>query len=214
MPRLAQLHLCRRYVVSQNTNNRQLPPLSRGMILVPDLEGYAVCADGSLWSCWGRGRGRFGERWRRVRGTPCGDGYVSVTLQGGKTYLLHRLILLAFVGPKPSGQQSRHLDGNPANNALDNLCYGTPQKNRADRTRHGRDAYARGSRHGAAKLTEEKVRNILRLIAREGRSQQEIAVQYDVRRATISAIVAGRTWRHVQREGTGHVQCTAEAGDG
>lgn len=50
---------------------------------------------------------------------------------------VHQLVLAAFVGPVPEGQEVRHLDGDPTNNRLDNLLYGTRSENRLDSVRHG-----------------------------------------------------------------------------
>lgn len=50
---------------------------------------------------------------------------------------VHRLVLLAFVGPLPEGMQSRHLDGDETNNHLSNLTYGTVSQNVLDKVRHG-----------------------------------------------------------------------------
>ena len=53
--------------------------------------------------------------------------------------LIHSLLLLAFVGPRPADKPViRHLDGNPSNNTLGNLIYGTHSENQADCIRHGR----------------------------------------------------------------------------
>lgn len=52
-------------------------------------------------------------------------------------FLVHRLVTAAFIGPCPEGMQVRHLDGNPVNNALSNLAYGTPAEDHQDKLRHG-----------------------------------------------------------------------------
>jgi HNH endonuclease len=51
--------------------------------------------------------------------------------------------MTAFVGPPPSGQEIRHLDGNPANDHLYNLAYGTRSQNQKDSVRHGTHLSAR-----------------------------------------------------------------------
>lgn len=50
---------------------------------------------------------------------------------------VHRLVLLAFVGPCPPGMEACHNDGNPTNNTLANLRWATRADNNLDRVRHG-----------------------------------------------------------------------------
>jgi HNH endonuclease/NUMOD4 motif len=67
-------------------------------------------------------------------------GYFRVSLSrlGVITEMLvHQVVCLAFVGPRPDGLEVRHLDGNCQNNALGNLEYGTRSENAFDRVRHG-----------------------------------------------------------------------------
>lgn len=64
------------------------------------------------------------------------DGYCVVGVEKGMVRL-HRLVLLAFIGPCPKGQECRHLDGNRQNNRLNNLKWGTRSENAQDRLRHG-----------------------------------------------------------------------------
>lgn len=63
---------------------------------------------------------------------------------------VHVLVLEAFVGPCPPRMECRHLNGNPADNRLENLRWGTRKENSADRKAHGRltkkDAAGRWSR--------------------------------------------------------------------
>lgn len=55
---------------------------------------------------------------------------------------VHRLVMDAFVGRQPEGMQVRHLDGDPTNNNLSNLAYGTRSENSLDMVRHGRHRLA------------------------------------------------------------------------
>ena len=70
------------------------------------------------------------------------DGYTNVELKRKKRRVLasvHVLVLEAFTGPRPLPDSvARHLDGNPANNTLANLAWGTPAENTQDMIRHGR----------------------------------------------------------------------------
>jgi len=53
------------------------------------------------------------------------------------TRAVHQLVAVAFMGECPPGQEVRHKDGNPANNAASNLIYGTRSENNLDAVRHG-----------------------------------------------------------------------------
>jgi hypothetical protein len=133
--------------------------------------------------------------WRRVAETKGHTGHKRVTLwkEGqGYTQSVHRLVLEAFRGPCPAGQQCRHLDGNPANNRLDNLAWGTPKQDAADKIIHG--TIARGERHGRAKLTDNDVRVIRRILA-DGGSQSLAARWFAVSKGTIQDIARGKNWR-------------------
>lgn len=57
------------------------------------------------------------------------SGHVSVAVGKGNSRQVHALVLLAFVGPYPAGCEILHLDGNPTNNTLTNLRYGTRSEN-------------------------------------------------------------------------------------
>lgn len=55
---------------------------------------------------------------------------------------VHILVAQAFTGPRPEGLDIRHLDGNPGNNHVENLAYGTRSENLRDAVRHGRNRQA------------------------------------------------------------------------
>jgi len=78
---------------------------------------------------------------------PTGEvGHLSVTLYKdgvGVSRRVHREVARAFIGPVPDGMICRHLDGNPVNNHLPNLAYGTWSENNLDKVRHGTDHNAR-----------------------------------------------------------------------
>lgn len=64
-------------------------------------------------------------------------GYLTVCLPGRRTFKVHLLVLAAFVGPRPDGMVTRHLNGIPVDCRLVNLAYGTQAKNVADTMAHG-----------------------------------------------------------------------------
>lgn len=79
-------------------------------------------------------------RGRVLKPTEGNKRYLLVTLSG-RTKRVHRLVLAAFEGENPD-MQVRHLDGDPQNNRLVNLAYGTNAENMLDSIRHGTHAQA------------------------------------------------------------------------
>lgn len=57
-------------------------------------------------------------------------GYRTIKLgRGHVTCYLHKVVALAFLGPKPEGLEIDHIDGDRANNRVDNLRYLTHAQN-------------------------------------------------------------------------------------
>ena len=57
------------------------------------------------------------------------DGHLSVHLsKPGKSEWMRvdHMVLTSFAGPCPPGMECKHLDGDPSNNALANLCWAPP----------------------------------------------------------------------------------------
>lgn len=77
-------------------------------------------------------------------------GYLSIGLRNGPgrsvTALVHQLVARAFIGLCPDGMEVLHGDGDPSNNRLGNLRYGTRSENVRDAVRHGRNANAAKAR--------------------------------------------------------------------
>lgn len=120
------------------------------------------------------------------------DGYLHVGIvEPGlkpRKVFLHRLVLEAFVGPRPEGMQCRHIDGNPLNNNLSNLCWGTQAENEADKIKHG--THMSGTKIPSSKLNAAQVVEI----RRSNLTQRELARIYGVGQAQISRIKRGVHW--------------------
>lgn len=129
------------------------------------------------------------------------NGYNRVNLYDAtghhKVYVVHKLVLEAFKGPCPEGLVGRHLDGNMKNNNITNLEYGTQQENQNDAKRHG--TTGKGQKNSQAKLTEEKVKDILFSLSC-GLSNKELAEYYNVSSGAIRLIQQGKRWSYLQRE--------------
>lgn len=134
------------------------------------------------------------------------DGHIEVPLSRGgarKMAMVHQLVLAAFAGPCPPGQEGCHNNGQPADCALANLRWDTHAANMADMVRHG--ASAAGERHWNVKLTDADVREIRRLWdsgTRPGHrhsrwcgctwTQVSIAERFGVSRTRVTTIVSGK----------------------
>ena len=78
------------------------------------------------------------KKGRVLRPGPSNYGHLSVVLGRGNTRMVHTLVLEAFRGPRPSPKHdSRHINGDPTDNRLDNLAWGTRSENIRDAVAHG-----------------------------------------------------------------------------
>ena len=149
---------------------------------IPGYE-YQISDRGRLW------HSRF-QRFLTPR--KVSDGYIGYTLARkgvNRQVLAHRLVLEAFDGPCPEGYQGCHKNGDPSDNRIENLYWGTPRDNGADATRHGR------TRARAAKLTEDQVR-IIR--GKYGDTPaRDLAERFGVTVPNIHYIGKRQMWKHV-----------------
>lgn len=76
-----------------------------------------------------------------------GSGHLSLPLGKTRTQLVHTLVLTAFCCPRPEGMECLHGDGNPANNRINNLRWGTRSENIFDAIRHGARDYTKFKRN-------------------------------------------------------------------
>ncbi len=162
-------------------------------VAVPDYEGLYEVSD------FGRVRSlMLGQKCRAalhmMRPSPVGKGYRAVDLtRDGETkrFLLHRLVLVVFIGPAPSGCESAHGNGQRDDNRLSNLAWKTPVDNAADKVAHG--TFQFGSRHHAAKLTEGAVAEI----RASGDRSRALAARFGVSESLICQVRKGQGWTHV-----------------
>jgi DNA-binding XRE family transcriptional regulator len=142
-------------------------------------------------SSFGRVRSLLGVSPRILKPAWAGKGYATVGLLG-KQHYVHHLVLRAFSGPRPKGQEASHLDGNRDNNRADNLAWMTRADNHALKKEHGTSQ--EGDRHGMSKLTEKQV---LSIRSRCAEGNERLARDFGVDRRTIYDIQEGRTWTHL-----------------
>jgi hypothetical protein len=140
---------------------------------IPGFWGYAVGDDGTLWSAWrpNKKTRRATASWHQKRAWINREKYLVCSVKGDdgkeRRLFVHTLVLLTFVGPRPGGHECCHGNGDPSDNRLSNLRWGTRGENMEDCRRHGKLAI--GERNGAAKLSNVKVEaaKILRAAGRK-----------------------------------------------
>ena len=120
---------------------------------------------------------------------------VGLYLDGTTTWVrVHTLVLEAFKGPRPAGQQARHLNGIRDDNRPANLEWGTVRENCDDQLRHG--TRPRGMARAGAKLRDADI-PLIRAANAAGTSQNALARQYSVTLVAIQQVLNGKTWSHV-----------------
>lgn len=150
---------------------------------VPTHPGYFVTSTGLI-------KGPSGRVLRPMR-ADSGHLYILAArpLRPRKLFV-HRGVLLAFVGPCPEGCETRHLDGNPANNDLNNLCWGDRFEQHEDRRMHG--TLPVGEAAVSARLTAAQVNEIRRRVG--GESLRSLAAEFGVSHTAIRRAAIGVTW--------------------
>jgi hypothetical protein len=121
------------------------------------------------------------------------DGYGNCSISHKNRppdQLAHRLAYIVFIGPIPDGLQARHQCHNNGCCNPGHILLGTHLDNKADDRRDGRP-------HGTAKLVEEQVREIKRLLALRIYTQAQIGTMFGVRRQTITNISTGKKWKYL-----------------
>lgn len=112
-----------------------------------------------------------------------------------RSHAVHTLMLNAFIGPRPGGQECRHLNGNKSDNRWpENIKWGTKEKNERDKVRHGTDP--RGERNPNSKLKESDIIDIRTRPNSSGLVKQ-LVTQYNVHYETIRRIRTGQRWKHI-----------------
>jgi len=123
----------------------------------------------------------------------------SGLMQNGKvkTFRVHALVALSFLGMRPVGMHINHKDGCKENNDVSNLEYLTPRENVRHAHKLGLMRPVRGSKSPFAKLCELSVISLRKEYATGATSHRRLALKYDVSYAVIKDIVNRRSWKHV-----------------
>ena len=180
-----------------------LPPCAEEWRDIPGYEGkYQASSLGRIKSLKRMVRGRTHGGTPFLRSVPervlkpgvyCKAGHLSVVLGHGENGRpVHQLIALTFLGDCPQGMEVLHLNGNPTDNRVENLRYGT-------RTQNILDVYHQGGVWRKLSITD--VQSIRRMLD-EGIRGSDVARAFNVSDSTISSIKRGRTFSWLPRNNT------------
>ncbi len=164
---------------------------------IPGYEGlYEASARGEIRSVdrvTRMGRSILGRTLKPGR-NPNGYPFVNLCRNGRFTsFTVHRLVLEAFVGPRPAGYEGCHGDGVKGNSALSNLRWGTRADNQSDMNRHG--TVPRGERNGNTRLSDGMVLEIRRL--RGLVDSRKVAEIFGISKGHAKSIWSGGRWSHL-----------------
>lgn len=147
---------------------------------IPSWPNYEVTENGDV-------RNANTKRPIQLRASKSGHLYF-LPKRGRKCYA-HRAVLEVFAGPCPTGQETRHLDGNPQNNYRGNLAWGTKIQQWEDDKRNG------NLRAKPIKLDADKIKKIRAI---EGiMASRKVGNKFGVSHTVVLRIWRRRLWAHV-----------------
>lgn len=159
---------------------------------VPGSPGYEISNKGQLRSYLKTGAGRGFNDEPRIR-IPSSDkdGYLRVQLRGPggpRNVTIHRLVAEAFLADSEfEGAIVLHGDGDPWNNTVENLRWGTYAENTSDRVLHG----TLGLTRTPAEILEMK------RLYEMGFYQREIARVFKTSQSYVHEILTGKKRKDV-----------------
>ncbi len=184
------------------------------MVTLPQTRFYVylLCLPDDTPFYVGKGSGRRVLRHaiEARRGCEC---YKAISLNAAgvpRTFLVHRLVAMAFLGPIPDTLDVNHIDGDKKNNAVANLEYMTRQQNLAHAVRIGLvDNF--GENNPTSKLTTKQVAEIRANYSHGGyrvggKGYKALAAEYGVSWELIRSIIKGRVWQSLPSQPRGAIE--------
>lgn len=135
-------------------------------ISIPDYPRYRISNLGSVYSITSN----------KIISPGDINGYKFVVLYneiGCKNFLVHRLVLLTFVGPCPNNYNGSHVDGDRSNNKLSNLLWESRSSNECRKS---------------LRYSLEDIENMQEM-SKQGISQSLIAREYGISQITVSRLL-------------------------
>lgn len=122
------------------------------------------------------------------------NGYDVVNLttkDSRKQYLVHRLVIEAFIGLQPDGMECCHNNSDRKDNKAENLRWDTRKNNHADKLLHG--TWQFGEKIGTSKLKNWQAKEI----KYSDVSLDLLSKKFNVSRGCVEKIRYNQTWKHL-----------------
>ncbi len=139
---------------------------------------------------------------RILAGTTTLKGYIQVNVRaerGRKSAAVHRLVALAFIGLPPRRYVCHHINAVKDDNRPQNLVWLSIGQNVRLAHQMGLVPFdhLKGERNPAAKLTDDRVRQ-MRARGRAGETSVTLAASFGVSIRSVDKVLARQAWRHVE----------------
>lgn len=142
----------------------------------------------------------IGERKKFLKPKTRHDGYLVVGLchnkKKYKSYRVHSLVMMTFVGVRPNKMTVNHIDNNKKNNSLKNLEYISHRENMKKAYRDGLIPPRKGELNGRSKFTEKIIRKIRSAKIKKG-EQKLLAKKLKISPQYLSRIMTRKVWAHI-----------------
>lgn len=155
------------------------------------VEDVSFLTDEDCWNWIGYGTGSGGYGRFRI-------GDRKFNAQRVSYWLYREFGITNLLTYSRSNEIVCHRCDNPACVNPSHLFLGSDKSNAQDKARKHRGNAPRGIKHGGAKLTEAQVLEIKQRYQSGETSHTKLATLYGVTRGPITAILNGKTWKHIQ----------------
>ena len=169
-------------------------PNYEGLYQVSNL-GRVKSLDRTVYGKDGKSYTKRGKILKNKMGT---NGYYYVCLYRNnkqKTFMIHSLVALNYIGERPKNHDICHINGNKLDNTVQNLKYDT-------RTENFNDMYRQGGKNPKGKLSVEDVLKMREMYKTGKYTFDELADLFNMSSTHTSAIIRRKSFTWLNDDGS------------